>query len=141
MSQFLQTRFLLYDGGCRLCRDSLAIIRYLDLLQRIVPLDATGDWSRVHARFPQIRQQDAMRDMHVVRSDGRTYRGYDAFRAIAWVLPLAWPILPLLYLPPIPQLGRRIYRRIADNRCTTASCAARPAAPDRQPTDHATSQH
>ncbi|WP_428938571.1 thiol-disulfide oxidoreductase DCC family protein [Fontivita pretiosa] len=128
MSQFVQTRFVLYDGGCRLCRDSVHIIRYLDLLHRIVPLDAANDWPRVHARFPHIWEQDAMRDMHVVSSDGRTYRGYDGFRSIAWALPPVWPILPLLYLPPIPQLGRRIYRRIADARCTTASCALGPDA-------------
>jgi predicted DCC family thiol-disulfide oxidoreductase YuxK len=54
--------------------------------------------------------------MHVVTSDGRIDQGFDAYRSIAWVLPLAWPILPLLYIPPIRWLGWRIYRRVADNR-------------------------
>jgi hypothetical protein len=35
--------------------------------------------------------------------------GYDAFRRLAWVLPAAWILLPLLYAPGVPSLGRRLH--------------------------------
>jgi predicted DCC family thiol-disulfide oxidoreductase YuxK len=62
---------------------------------------------------------DCMRDMHVVTSDGRAYKGYDGWRNLVWTLPLLWIFLPLLYLPPVRWLGWKVYRHIADNRCTT----------------------
>lgn len=46
----------------------------------------------------------------------RTYTGFEGFRRIAWVLPLVWPILPLLYLPGVSMVGNRAYRWIARNR-------------------------
>jgi len=60
------------------------------------------------------------RDMHVITPVGQTYAGFDAYRSLAWVIPLLWLVLPLLYLPPVKWLGSKIYRRVADNRCTTA---------------------
>jgi hypothetical protein len=34
--------------------------------------------------------------------------GFAAYRSIAWVLPIASPALPILYLPGVPAVGRRI---------------------------------
>ena len=42
----------------------------------------------------------------------KTYKGYDAYRAMAFRLPVLWPVLPLLFLWPVPQVGRRIYRSV-----------------------------
>jgi hypothetical protein len=54
--------------------------------------------------------------MRVVRSDGRTYDGFEGYRALAWAIPLWWPLLPLLYLPVVPTIGQAIYSRIATSR-------------------------
>jgi predicted DCC family thiol-disulfide oxidoreductase YuxK len=102
-----------------MCRRSLGLLRLLDLFRVIVPYDVANDWETVAKVFPHIDAGQAMRDMHVVTSDGATYKGFDGWRNLAWALPLLWIILPLLYLPPIPWMGRKVYRRIADNRCTT----------------------
>jgi predicted DCC family thiol-disulfide oxidoreductase YuxK len=120
MSRFLQTRSVLYDGGCGMCIRMLRILHYLDVFRSVVPYDAANDWPAIQRKFPGISHDAAMRDMHVVTADGRIYRGFDAFRSMAVAMPMAWLILPLLYIPGIPWLGRRIYRRIADNRCTTS---------------------
>jgi predicted DCC family thiol-disulfide oxidoreductase YuxK len=116
MSQRLQTRFVLFDGGCGLCSRTLRMLHHLDVFHKTVPLDIAHDWPTIEKKFPRIDFAAAMRDMHVITSDGQIDRGFDAYRSLAWVLPLAWPILPLLYLPPVRWLGWRIYRRVADNR-------------------------
>ena len=55
-------------------------------------------------------------------ASGRVHAGFDAYRALAWRLPLGWPLLPTLYLPPVPWVGRRLYGRIAATR-HRATCA------------------
>lgn len=108
-----------------MCRRSLRVLKALDLLGKIEPLDIVAQLPAIQERFPTLQPQDLLRDMHVVRADGRVDRGFNGFRSLAWVLPAGWLVLPLAYLPGVPFIGRRIYRRIADNRCTSASCPAR----------------
>jgi len=116
MSRRMQTRYVLFDGGCGVCSRTVRLLHYFDLFHKTVPLDIAHDWPRIHEQFPRIAFEDAMRDMHVVTSVGDIYRGFDGYRSLAWIFPLLWPILPLLYLPPIRWIGWRIYRRVADNR-------------------------
>lgn len=62
-------------------------------------------------------------EMHVVTPDrAAVYTGFDAFRWIAARLPLLWPIVPLLYVPGVPALGRRIYLWVAKNRFNLVPC-------------------
>ncbi|MCA9244926.1 MAG: hypothetical protein KDA32_13290, partial [Phycisphaerales bacterium] len=56
-----------------------------------------------------------LRDMYAVAGE-RQWAGFDAYRAMVARMPLMWPIWPLLWLWPIPTIGRRIYRRVADTR-------------------------
>ncbi|WP_373526594.1 hypothetical protein [Nostoc sp.] len=53
--------------------------------------------------------------MHAVLQR-RSWKGYNAYRVIAARIPIFWPILPLLYVWPIPEIGKYIYRRVADSR-------------------------
>ena len=41
---------------------------------------------------------------------------------MAPVLPLCWPIVPLLWLPGVAFVGRRVYAFIARNRFRFAKC-------------------
>ncbi|HEY1629001.1 MAG TPA: DUF393 domain-containing protein [Tepidisphaeraceae bacterium] len=112
----MQTRFVLFDGGCGICSRTARALHHLDLFHKTVPLDIAHEWPVIHEKFPRITFEAAMRDMHVVVEDGEIFRGFDAYRSLAWILPLFWIVLPLLYLPPVRWLGWRIYRRVADNR-------------------------
>ena len=51
--------------------------------------------------------------------------GFDAFHQLAWHLPVLLPIAPLLSIPGIPLIGRRIYAAIAERRkkCDHESCS------------------
>jgi len=51
-----------------------------------------------------------------------------AYRALAARIPVLWPVLPVLYLWPIPKAGERIDRHVADSRTCSivdhlSSCA------------------
>lgn len=112
---------VIYDGACGLCVPTVAVIKRLDLLQRIDYLDATRNWDAVALRFPSLRQDACLTEMHVVTSTGDIVAGFEAYRAMSRVLPLGWLLRPLLYLPPVPALGRAVYRFVAARR-TRASC-------------------
>jgi predicted DCC family thiol-disulfide oxidoreductase YuxK len=126
---------VLFDGGCGLCRSTANVLRRLDLLGKLQLLDIT-DWPVISRRFPTLDRQRAIDDMHAMTANGRIETGFDAYRLIAWRLPLLWPIAPLLYVPGVPQVGRRVYRYVAANRATSCrldqaprSSSTHPAAP------------
>lgn len=107
---------VLYDGSCGLCRRTVAVIRALDVLDRIDILDARGDWPRVTARFPHLTQAACMETMHVAGEDGRVFIGFYAYRALARALPVGWLCLPWLYVPGVPAVGERVYAAVARRR-------------------------
>ncbi len=107
---------LIYDGACGVCRRTVAVLRRLDVLGRVEFLDALSDWPRIQAANPSLSQEECLATMHVVTADGRIEKGYDAYRALSWSLPLLWPIAPLLYAPGVPVLGRRIYAAVSARR-------------------------
>jgi hypothetical protein len=98
------------------------------VLARLRYADVSVDWPALAAAYPMLDARACLEDMHLVFGDAGAppssiETGFDAYRSIAWVLPIAWPVLPLLYLPGVPVLGRRIYRFVAFHRSTT-SCLA-----------------
>ena len=111
------THVMLFDGGCGMCRRTAGIIRKLDVLHRIEFRDVVGEWNNVSATYPSMKLEEALLDMHVV-SGGRFHKGFYAYRSLAWAVPLAWPLIPLLYVPGVPAIGQGIYRHIAGRRLT-----------------------
>jgi hypothetical protein len=107
---------VLFDGSCGICRKTVAVISALDVMQRIEIRDALGEWPLLSSRFPSLTQAQCLESMRVVRDDGRIYDGFEGYRALAWAIPLWWPLLPFLYLPPVPLIGRGVYGRVAVGR-------------------------
>ena len=110
----------LYDGSCGLCQQTVAVLRRIDLLGRIVFHDALRDWPAIQTAFPTLSQEECLETMHVVTASGRVETGFDAYRAISWSVPLLWPIAPLLYVPGVPRSDAGSTRRWRANR----HCAA-----------------
>ena len=108
-----------YDGACGLCLPAVAVMRRLDLLRRVAFVDVVSDWAAISHRLPDLTRGRCLTEMHAVTSDGRTFAGWDACRAVARSLPLGWVIGPLLAVPPAPQIGRRIYRRLSARHAAT----------------------
>ena len=104
---------LVYDGECDFCRSSLLVVRFFDVFRQITFVDS-HDPAALAATG--VRFEDAEEAAYAVRPDGQQYAGFDAFRQVAWQMPATVLLAPLLYVPPVPQLGRRAYTWIKDNR-------------------------
>lgn len=99
-----------------MCRRTVRWLPWFDWMRLIRKRDITREWDALKSEFPSLDIEACMKDMHVIRGDGRIEAGYDGYRMLAWVLPPLWLILPLLYLPPVRALGMKIYRKVADSR-------------------------
>ena len=124
---------VLYDGACGLCVPAVAVMRRLDLLDRVEFVDVVGDWPAISHRFPDLSRDRCLAEMHAVTSDGKTFAGFEAYRAVARSLPLGWFIRPLLAVPPAAWIGRRIYGHLAAHRSVTCDWTS-PASAEGQPT-------
>jgi hypothetical protein len=111
-----------------MCRTTVKTIRRLDLFDRVELVDATRILDEVPLRYPGLTAADCLNEMQLVAPNGRRFGGFYAFRQLAWLLPAAWVAAPLLYLPGVSFVGRRVYARIAARRARTA-CAFDPHIP------------
>jgi predicted DCC family thiol-disulfide oxidoreductase YuxK len=107
---------ILFDGSCGLCQRTMAVIRRLDLLQKVKVVDAMNQWPAIAGQFPALDQAQCLRVMHVIGARGQITTGFFAYRTLASVIPAGWLILPLLYVPGVPRVGQRIYQKIAERR-------------------------
>jgi predicted DCC family thiol-disulfide oxidoreductase YuxK len=113
---------VLYDGQCPLCVKSASTIKRFDWTYALRFQDAR-DVDALPEREPPLDPQRLLNEMHLITPDNNhVYRGFGAFRWIAWRLPLLWPIAPLMYLPGIPALGEKAYLWIARNRYRLVPC-------------------
>jgi predicted DCC family thiol-disulfide oxidoreductase YuxK len=104
-----------FDGGCRLCRATVALLRGLDFGDRVEFVDLHDD-ARRESLHSDLDRSSCLRDVHAVTAGGRIHAGFAAYQALAWRLPLLLPIAPILRLPPVAAVGRAWYRRVAARR-------------------------
>jgi predicted DCC family thiol-disulfide oxidoreductase YuxK len=110
-----------YDALCPICRRSVRWLRRLDWRRRLEYRDI-HDRAMMAGQLPDVSYAQAMKELLVVTPDGQRRTGFDGLRRLAWVLPAMWPVAPLLYVPPLPWLGRRMYRWIARRRYRLLAC-------------------
>lgn len=112
---FPQPMYVIYDGNCQLCRRTIASIRVFDIFRRINYVNALDDETLKNFDLLWLEPHSILQDMHTVVGK-KSWRGFSAYRVLSRRLPVFWLILPLMYLPPIPKIGDRIYRQVADSR-------------------------
>jgi predicted DCC family thiol-disulfide oxidoreductase YuxK len=112
---------VIYDGGCGVCRTAIACVKGLDWSRRLELVDLHRT-EEVRALGVPLDEAACLRDLHAVSAKRRVIAGYDAYRAIAARLPLACWFAPIMALPGVRHIGRRIYRRVADHR-VSGTCA------------------
>jgi predicted DCC family thiol-disulfide oxidoreductase YuxK len=120
-------RLVLYESGCTVCARAAAVLTRLDSFGRLRFGELKVEWPRLCAlsapnAVERVAILHAMVDMPAVS-------GFEAYRSVARVLPIAWPILPILYLPGVQWLGRRADRRIASHRAAARTLPATAADP------------
>jgi len=106
---------ILYDGACEMCRASVDGIRHFDNSGRIEPLDLQNEEER--AKFPELKLENLLEELHAVDESGRVYRGA---RAINEILRrqhgLKGYLAYLWYVPGYAWLADRQYKKIAASR-------------------------
>lgn len=87
----------------------------MDLFHRCdyVDFQQAADLAGVH---PDLTRQAAVSQLHIITGEGRLYGGFFAFRRLAWVMPMLYVLLPLMYLPLAGWIGPAVYKIIAQNR-------------------------
>lgn len=106
---------ILFDGSCDLCRASVDGINQFDNSGLIEPLDLHDE--DVRAKFPDLKLENLLEELHAVDDNGRVYRGARAIneilrrqRGLKGYLAYLW------YIPPYAWLADRQYKRIAASR-------------------------
>lgn len=105
-------RTVIWDSHCSFCGRWVALFRFLD-------------WFRVH-RFvgssepgafddPRVTAEMADRAIQLLTSKRRS-EGFDAVRRVLAVSPLTFWTAPILWLPPVNNLGSRLYMKVAARR-------------------------
>ncbi len=108
---------ILFDGRCGLCQWSVKILRALDWLHHL-QFENFHDTNVRETYASNIPLEQLNHEMHAVLSNGNIVKGFFAFRAIAWRVPLLWLLAPFLYLPGMPWMGKKAYGWIAQHRST-----------------------
>ena len=87
----------------------------MDLWAALEPVDfhQISDLKSLH---PQLTKDLVMSQLYLIESDGKLYGGFDAFRRICFVMPMLYPVIPVVYFPGMGILGPMVYRMIAQNR-------------------------
>lgn len=112
---FRQKMYLIFDGNCQLCRRTIASLKVLDVFERITYVNALNQEALANNDLLWLNSNEILKDMHVVV--GKTsWKGFFAYRSLAYRILFFWPFIPWLYIPPIPQIGSYIYRQVADSR-------------------------
>lgn len=115
--------FVIFDGNCKLCRKTIAILKIFDIFERITYVNVFDKEVLRSFGLADISELDFLKDMHVVIK-GSQFKGYDAYRRLTARIPILWPILPFLYMWPITAIGRFIYKKVAHSRTCNISAMA-----------------
>lgn len=107
---------ILYDGHCHICLRTMETFRRLDFFHSLDYVD----FRKTPTDGLPVKALEA--EMHVI-GPGGVVKGYDAYRSLALALPLAWPLVPFLWLPGVSTIGRLVYARVAAGRFSGSPCS------------------
>jgi predicted DCC family thiol-disulfide oxidoreductase YuxK len=116
-----------YDAGCGPCRTTATVLARLALPCSVQFTSAQELAAENGQAIPGLA---ALRsEIHLITSKG-SFRGFAAYRRVAWRIPVFWPIIPLLYVPPVSWSGERLYRALSRRRhCAVGTPVAGDAPP------------
>ncbi|MBC7644008.1 MAG: DUF393 domain-containing protein [Thermoleophilia bacterium] len=112
---------VIYDPDCGLCTKTMKFVKLCDWLGRMQAMD----YYTAAKIYPDVAAHELDEGMQLRYTDGRLLVGFPAARAtmmntIAGAL-VGW----VFYIPPMPRLGTRLYRWVADRR-KAGACAIEP---------------
>ena len=108
---------LYYDGACRLCRQTVALLHELDIYRTVLPMDF-----RRTEPPAGITPEALERRMHVVDERGQVYSGFRALARASRGIPILVPLAVLGMVPGVVQVAEGVYDWIAARRVVLLSC-------------------
>ncbi len=114
---------MLYDGHCLFCVRTAFCFRIFDWLHGIRFENIRDvEVRNTHARGISLQELD--RVVHVRMPDGTLRDSFDGIRVLLRRLPLAWPLVPVLWFPGMKHIGTPVYDFVAARRrrCDDESC-------------------
>lgn len=132
---------VLFDGRCGLCRGSRKWGERLDWNGSVTWVNFRDP--AVRALVPSLTDEQLEQEMWVITADGRMCAGFAGWRELMSSLPLTCLPSVLLYVPPVPQIGARVYRAVARRRrlsCEVAPPATEASGPWREILERAQSR-
>lgn len=123
--RFYAKIIVLWDGDCSFCKKSVDVAKKLDVFNRFIVINSNekGKYEE------ELKGWNGDIDKGLWAKGVDSHEnlvGFDGFRRMVWVMPLLWIILPILYIPLIPTIGRKVYAWIAKNRymfgCNSKGC-------------------
>ena len=114
MNETKKQDVVLYDGQCNFCRSQIDILRRLDSPKRLefVSLHEPS----VAIDYPSLTYDMLMEQIWIVTPKGDKHGGAYAVRYLTRMLPILWPVAPLLHFPFSMPVWRWLYRLIAKYR-------------------------
>ncbi|MCA1852217.1 MAG: DUF393 domain-containing protein, partial [Beggiatoa sp.] len=119
------TLTVFYEEQCPLCNRTVITVQHFDVCKAIA-FRGLQTHARQYRELDWISDDELLKDIYGLDRKGRLYRGLDTYVRILigmrYLAPLGW----LMRAPGIYQLGRRVYRHIADHRARLVcdeSCA------------------
>ncbi len=104
-----------YDGNCKLCGRTVRMLKFFDAFGRIRFVGILDEKALKEPELSGFDLNTLLTHMHAIV--GKKYwKGFYAYRAISWRIPVLWLTLPFLYVWPITWFGRKIYQHVADSR-------------------------
>ena len=114
---------VLYDGTCPLCQRTVRVLGAMDLFHRMEFVDFRRLNLLGYNQKHGTNLAPAMLENQMFAIwNGRTYGGFEAYRLMAISIPALWPLVPLLFVPSVPAIGKSVYAYVARHRLALVKC-------------------
>ena len=105
---------IIYDGQCGFCQQQMRRLHRWDKQNKLAYLSLHDE--QVSRRWPDLSQQQLMRQMCLITQDNQRYHGAEAFKYLSTTLPRLWPLAIIMHIPLSMPIWRWVYRVFAKQR-------------------------
>jgi predicted DCC family thiol-disulfide oxidoreductase YuxK len=119
---------VLYDGHCNFCKAQVSNLRRFDLFHRLQFVSLHEPF--VSKIYPDLSYDQLMEQMWVVAPNGKRYAGAYSLRYLSRLLPMLWPLAPMMHIPGLMPLWSYLYKAVAKRRyqiagrdCSEGTCS------------------
>lgn len=104
-----------YDQYCPLCNRTRIIIEHFDVF-KAVEFKGLQEHARQYPEFSSISDEQLLKDLYALDAKGRLYAGIDTYIQILLKMKYTALLGIFMKIPGFYHFGRKIYRRVADQR-------------------------